>query len=182
MLRGAMPNRMFGAIKIKNDKHDQMCETTRSQKMFTSGNLVSKTGRTAIINGESSDVFANNPSEPGAMNRTVPWTGVPIGVLSGVGRSVLAAALTVTVTASALAASETVHCLAPETPMTALPRAVLTEYRAEIVAEFEAYFGAISDFIACLDDERSRAMSEARAATDTYSTFLNTIPARKDIP
>lgn len=66
--------------------------------------------------------------------------------------------------------------------MTALPRTVLAEYRSEIVAEFEAYFGAISDFISCLDAERARAMVEARAATDTYSTFLNTIPARKDIP
>ena len=66
--------------------------------------------------------------------------------------------------------------------MTALSEAVLTEYRAEIVAEFEAYFGAVSDYIACLDDERTRALTEANAATEAYSNLLSTLPTRKDLP
>jgi hypothetical protein len=58
-------------------------------------------------------------------------------------------------------------------PSTDLPAAVVAKYRAEIAAEFEAYFAAISSHIACLDTERSRALSEAVIATESYSTFLN---------
>ena len=75
-----------------------------------------------------------------------------------------------------------IRCLPPEVPITDLPAAVLSEYRTEITAEFETYFTAISDHIACLDTERNRAMSEARMATDAYYAFLNTPPARKDLP
>ena len=83
---------------------------------------------------------------------------------------------------TALAQPEVIRCLAPEVPITALPEAVLSEYRAEIAAEFEAYFTDLSDHIACLDTERSRALSEARVATEAYSTFLNTPPAQKGLP
>ncbi|HCZ01529.1 MAG TPA: hypothetical protein DHV56_16260 [Rhodobacter sp.] len=67
-------------------------------------------------------------------------------------------------------------------PITDLPEAVLSEYRAEITAEFEAYFAAVSSHIACLDTERNRALSEAYKATEAYSTFLNTPTAKKDLP
>lgn len=66
--------------------------------------------------------------------------------------------------------------------MTALPNTVLVEYRAEIAAEFEAYFSVVTDYIACLDDERARTMEEARTATEAYSTFLTSIPVAKDRP
>lgn len=82
----------------------------------------------------------------------------------------------------AAAQPEVIRCLPPEPPMTALPDDVLAEYRSEIVAEFEAYFAAISDHIACLDAERARALDEARAATEAYSTLINTIPVAKDRP
>ena len=61
-------------------------------------------------------------------------------------------------------------------------RQVLAEYRTEIAAEFEAYFAAVSIHIACLDTERSRALSEAHRATEAYSTLLNTPSAQKDLP
>jgi len=67
-------------------------------------------------------------------------------------------------------------------PITDLPEAVLSEYRAEIAAEFEAYFEAVSDHIACLDTERSLALSQAHAATEAYSAFLNIPSAQKDLP
>lgn len=86
------------------------------------------------------------------------------------------------VTSAAIAQPEVIRCLAPEMPTTDLPEAVLAEYRAEISAEFEAYFAALSDHIACLDTERSRALSEARVATEAYSAFLNIKPAQKDLP
>ena len=85
-------------------------------------------------------------------------------------------------TSAAFAQPEVIRCLAPEVPITDLPQAVLSEYRAEIAAEFEVYFAALSNHIACLDTERSRALSEARVATEAYSAFLNIPPAQKDLP
>ena len=88
----------------------------------------------------------------------------------------------VVVSSTAFAQPEVIRCLAPEVPITALPEAVLAEYRAEIATEFEAYFADLNDHIACLDTERSRALSEARVATEAYSAFLNITPAQKDLP
>lgn len=82
--------------------------------------------------------------------------------------------------AAAAAQPAAIACLPPEAPITNLPEAVLAEYRAEIVAEFEVYFGAVTDYIACLDHERGRVLAEARDATAAYSTILNSTPAAKD--
>ena len=83
---------------------------------------------------------------------------------------------------AAFAQPQVIRCLLPEMPVTDLPAAVLAEYRAEIAAEFEAYFVAVSTLIACLDAERDRAFSAAHIATEAYSTFLNTPSAQKDFP
>jgi hypothetical protein len=83
---------------------------------------------------------------------------------------------------AAFAQPEVIRCVPPEVPVTDLSDAVLAEYRTEIAAEFEAYFAAVSSHIACLDSERSRALSEAHSATEAYSTFLNTPSAKKDLP
>lgn len=99
-------------------------------------------------------------------------------------RAVLLAAIIVVifVNSAALAQPEVIRCVPPKVPFTDLPDAVLAEYRAEIAAEFEAYFAAVSIHIACLDSERNRALSEAHIATEAYSTFLNTPPAQKKLP
>ena len=113
--------------------------------------------------------------------RTVSWSFVfnPVCRIA-----LLMSAITAALFANhdALAQAEVIRCLAPEVPITDLPRSVLAEYRAEIAAEFEAYFADLSDHIACLDTERSRALSEARLATEAYSTFLNIPPSQKDFP
>ncbi|MDQ1850596.1 hypothetical protein Q9299_20025 [Gemmobacter fulvus] len=83
---------------------------------------------------------------------------------------------------AAFAQPEVIRCLPPEVPVTDLPARVLSEYRAEIAAEFEAYFTAVSTHIACLDIERNRALSEAHRATEAYAAFLNIPPAEKDLP
>lgn len=93
-----------------------------------------------------------------------------------------AAACTAIGVVPAAAQPEVIRCLPPGAPMTELPVEVLAEYRTEIAAEFEAYFSSISAHIACLDEERARAMDEARAATEAYTRLINTIPARKDLP
>ena len=86
------------------------------------------------------------------------------------------------VCAATVAQPEVIRCLPPQVPVTDLPEAVLVDYRAEIGAEFESYFSAISTHIACLDEERTRALAEARDAADAYATFLNIPPAKKDLP
>ena len=90
--------------------------------------------------------------------------------------------LALLVSAASAAQPEAVRCLAPKVPITNLPAAVLAEYRTEIVAEFETYFAELSDHIACLDRERSRALSEARLAAEDYSAFLKISPTQKDRP
>ncbi len=77
---------------------------------------------------------------------------------------------------------EVIRCLPPEVPVTSLPAAVLVEYRAEISAEFEAYFTAIRDHFACLDAERTRALVEASVAAGAYATILKIPPTQKDLP
>jgi hypothetical protein len=102
---------------------------------------------------------------------------------AGATRVVIAVAACTTVSVTAASAQPVViHCLPPEAPMTELPVEVLAEYRAEIAAEFEAYFSSISAHIACLDGERARAMDEARVATEAYTRLITSIPARKDLP
>lgn len=78
------------------------------------------------------------------------------------------------------AATDSLPCLPPDLPSTALPAAVLTDYRAEISAEFESYFAQVGPYIACLDAERSRSLDEARLATKSYAAFLDTTPALED--
>lgn len=75
------------------------------------------------------------------------------------------------------AAADPLPCLPPDPPSTALPAAVLTDYRAEISAEFESYFAQVGPYIACLDAERSRSLDEARLATKSYAAFLDITPA-----
>jgi hypothetical protein len=82
----------------------------------------------------------------------------------------------------AVAQPEAIRCLRPQPPMTALPDEVLAEHLAEIGAESEAYFAAIYDHIACLDEERARALDAAHAATEAYTTLINAILAAKDRP
>ena len=72
-------------------------------------------------------------------------------------------------------------CLAPAVPAIDLPAEVLADYRAEISGEFEAYFAAITGYLACLDSERVRAMAEAQAAAAAYSDFLNLPHIQEDI-
>jgi hypothetical protein len=95
-------------------------------------------------------------------------------------RTGIAAMLLVSVATAAQ--PEVIRCLPPQVPVTDLPESVLAEYRTEIGAEFESYFSAISTHIACLDEERTRALTEARDAADAYATFLNIPPAQKDLP
>ncbi|MFT4143788.1 MAG: hypothetical protein QM644_04975 [Mobilitalea sp.] len=79
------------------------------------------------------------------------------------------------------AAAQELICLSPAVPLLDLPREVLADYRGEISGEFEAYFAAVTEYIACLDGERARVMAEARDAAAAYSGFLNLPYVKEDI-
>ncbi len=79
------------------------------------------------------------------------------------------------------AAAQELFCLSPAVPLLDLPSEVLADYRGEISGEFEAYFAAVTEYIACLDGERARVMAEARDAATAYSGFLNLPHVMEDI-
>lgn len=79
------------------------------------------------------------------------------------------------------AAGQEYLCLSPALPLLDLPDEVLVDYRAEISGEFESYFAAVTEYIACLDSERIRVMAEARDAAAAYSDFLNLPHVEEDI-
>lgn len=79
------------------------------------------------------------------------------------------------------AAGQELLCLSPAVPAIDLPDEVLVDYRAEISGEFESYFAAVTEYIACLDSERARVMAEARDAAAAYSDFLNLPHVEEDI-
>lgn len=106
------------------------------------------------------------------------------GLSAARGRRILLLALFVSALASVGGASGAAGaelCLAPAAPAIDLPAEVLADYRAEISGEFEAYFAAITSYVACLDNERVRAMVEAQAAAAAYSHFLNLPHIQEDI-
>ncbi len=115
------------------------------------------------------------------INAALSWLRNALAVRTDVG-FFLAVLVVVGLAPAAFAQPQVIRCLLPEVPITDLPAAVLTEYRAEIAAEFEAYFVAVSTHIACLDAERDRALAEAQIVTKAYSTFLNTSSIQKDLP
>lgn len=74
-------------------------------------------------------------------------------------------------TAMASGADQSV-CLAPQSPALGLTAEMIREYRAEIRDEFERYFSEASAYLICIDDERARVLTEARAASTTFATIL----------
>lgn len=70
------------------------------------------------------------------------------------------------------AASAAETCLPPEPPVTAAYELV-TEYRAEILADYERYFSESSAFIACLGAARDLAMTDLAATVTDYEALFS---------
>lgn len=64
------------------------------------------------------------------------------------------------------------ECLPPEAPIGTDPTLV-TEYRPEILADYERYFSESSAYIACLDEARGEAMAELSARVVDYPTLFS---------
>lgn len=92
-----------------------------------------------------------------------------------------ALALLVAQSSGNVAAAQELFCLSPAVPLLDLPSEVLADYRGEISGEFEAYFAAVTEYIACLDGERARVMAEAGDAATAYSGFLSLPYVKEDI-
>jgi hypothetical protein len=65
-------------------------------------------------------------------------------------------------------------CLAPLSPDQGLTSDVMREYRAELRAEFESYFSDVTSYVACIDAERERVLTEAHEASTALSKLLST--------
>jgi hypothetical protein len=181
----AMPNRKYGAFNTKmTNTIKEGCERRRMQGWMTGYGQQSNPSEVGGMEPECERAKLRKVQE---ILRFSPVQGAAswfrkVNPRRGKTRLLPALCVVVVVSSTAFAQPEVIRCLAPEVPITDLPEAVLAEYRAEIAAEFEAYFAELSTHIACLDNERSRALSEARAAAEAYSTFLNIPPAQKDLP
>ena len=152
-----------------------------ASRRFNDPKQVEEEPELSVIGGGQNAKSAQGNNADRAMTRTlIPKAPLALSEVLRLLLEVTAATLLGVEAASAQ--TEVIRCLPPEVPMTELPVDVLAEYRTEIATEIEAYFAAISGHIACLDQERARAMDEARAATEAYTILINTIPATKDFP
>jgi len=62
-------------------------------------------------------------------------------------------------------------CLPPEEPFVPGEDAELQRYAALIAADFERYFAAISDYLACLDASRHAAFLRAQQISAQHRSF-----------
>ncbi len=128
-------------------------------------------------------MLRNDQENKGIGRISNAWAPDIVAQKSGFQRpAFLLLAITGMVALASPAQPQVIRCVAPEPPMMDLAADVLAEYRAEIATDFENYFAEIPSFVACLDEERERALTEARRATNAYAIFLDTIPARKARP
>ncbi len=63
-------------------------------------------------------------------------------------------------------------CIAPVVPFVPADPSDRAEYIDLLKRDFEDYFGAVSAYFRCLENERERAFSEAQQATQVYSELL----------
>lgn len=63
------------------------------------------------------------------------------------------------------------ECLAPMPPERITDPAIRTEYRAEITAEYSAYFDDAQDFLRCVDETRIATISEVNQALADYQSL-----------
>ena len=184
-LCGAMPNRKYGAFNIKmTNTIKEGCERRRMTVRMSGQGQREKPSPVAKMEPKCERAKLKKAQEilrPCPLPGATSWFRKAHQMFQRA-RMLPGLCVVASMSSTAFAQPEVIRCLAPEVPITDLPEAVLSEYRAEIAAEFEPYFAALSNHIACLDAERSRALSEARVATEAYSTFLNIPPAQKDLP
>jgi hypothetical protein len=180
-----MPNRKHGVFNMKMTntmKEGYVCRRMRDRMLGQDqrsepspiGKMEPECERAKLKKAQEILIFSPPQSAASWFRKVIPRRRQT--------RLLPALCVVVLVSSTAVAQPEVIRCLPPEVPVTDLPEAVLAKYRAEIAAEFEAYFTAVSTHIACLDSERNRVLSDAQAATEAYSTFLNIPSAQKDLP
>ena len=66
-------------------------------------------------------------------------------------------------------------CLPPEKPYLPSAESEVREYADLLRQDFENYLSGVSDYIACLDQERARAFREAQEVTEQYQRFIEIV-------
>lgn len=67
-------------------------------------------------------------------------------------------------------------CVPMQRPFVPSSDEEIAEYRDLIIADFEAYMSDVTRYFTCLDQERDRALREAREVGEEYRLFLERIP------
>lgn len=73
------------------------------------------------------------------------------------------------------AASQAETCLAPSRPFVPSDSQAARDYADIIRQDFEAYIADIQDYFRCLEQERARALEEAREVSQDYGWFLELV-------
>lgn len=73
------------------------------------------------------------------------------------------------------ALSDPIWCEPPFAPYP-YTAAEAAEFREDIKAEYERYVSELEAYLACLTEERTRAMAEGRQQVERYNTFLKNTP------
>lgn len=64
------------------------------------------------------------------------------------------------------------YCLPPEAPISADPMLV-SNYRPELIADYERYWAESSFYIRCLDEERARALAGIQSSLEDYQAVFD---------
>ena len=67
-------------------------------------------------------------------------------------------------------------CVPMQRPFVPSSDEEVAEYRDLIIADFEAYMSDVTRYFTCLDQERDRALREAREVGEEYRVFLERLP------
>ena len=84
-------------------------------------------------------------------------------------------AILITLIGRIAAAATPEFCLPPEAPIAA-DVDLVSEYRSEILADYERFWTESAGYVGCLDEERSRALAEIRASLADYQDVFDAKP------
>jgi hypothetical protein len=74
-----------------------------------------------------------------------------------------------------LAASTAHACTPPERPFLPASREDMRAYADLIRGDFEAYIADVQEYFRCIDEERARAIVEAREVSEEYGRFIEAV-------
>ena len=98
-----------------------------------------------------------------------------LGKVSHSGNLSWGSAILFTLIGRIAAAATPEFCLPPEQPIAA-DTDLAAAYRTEILADYERFWAESSDYVRCLDEERSRALAEIQDSLADYQAVFDAKP------